>query len=150
MRYRLILLLILMLVLIVTKTSAQFFGVSGGTIFIPLSTLEIRGSFGAALFKDISSNSTATAVAAITLNSTVIYSNLTGDGRTSLQIPAPGNAYLNRVYIIVNAPSSSGGKSWDLQSPVFYYDLFNAKITSVPVNSSVIIICNGTDWLQIN
>lgn len=150
MRCRLILLLLLMQTLIVTKTSAQFFGVSEGTIFTPLSTLDVRGSFGAALFKDLNSNSVATAVAAITLNSTVIYSNLTGDGRTSLQIPVPGPAYLNRVYIMVNASSTSGGKSWDLQSPVFYYDLFNTKISTVPLNTSVMIICNGTDWLQIN
>ena len=150
MRCRLILLLLLMQIITVTKTSAQFFGISEGAVFTPVSTLDVRGSFGAALFKDVSSNSNATANAAITLNSTVIFSNLTGDGRTSLQIPAPSNVYLNRVYIIVNAPSTSGGKSWDIANGVFYYDLFNAKIATVPLNSSVMIICNGTDWLQIN
>lgn len=150
MNYRMLFLMLLIQVTIITKSTAQFFGVSGGAIFTPLSTLDVRGTFGANLLKDVSSYSTSNAAAAIILNSTVIYSNLTGDGRSSLQIPAPGITYTNRVYIIVNVPGTSGGKSWDLQNSVFYYDLFNAKITTVPLDTSVMIICNGTDWVQIN
>lgn len=150
MKFKMIMILLLVQVVMVTKTKAQFFGVSDGTIFKPLSTLDIRGSFGINLFKDTSSTSTATAAAAIILNSTVLYSNLTGGGRTSLQIPAPSSTYLNRVYIIANAPSASGGKDWGLQNGVFYYDLLNVKTYAVLTDTSVMIICNGTDWLQIN
>ena len=150
MKFKVIVLLLLMQVAIVTKTTAQFFGVGGGTLFTPLSTLEVRGTFGANLFKDVSKTSTASAAAAIILNSTIIYTNLNGNGRTSLQIPAPGSTYLNRVYIIVNAPPPSGGKVWGLENTVFYYNLLNAQTTSVKVGESVMIICDGTNWLQIN
>ena len=150
MKFKMIIILLLIQVAIVTKTKAQFFGVSNGTVFTPLSTLDVRGTFGANLFKDTSSTSTSSAAAAIILNSALLYSNLTGLGRTSLQIPAASSAYLNRVYIIANGPSNSGGKTWELQNGVFYYDLFNIKTLAVPVGTSVIIICDGTQWLQIN
>ena len=147
---RKIILLLLILVALVLNTKAQFFGISGGAKFTPLSTLDVRGTFGANLWKDTSSTSTAAANAAIILNSTFLYSNLTGGGRTSLQIPTPGTNYLNRVYVIANSPSPSGGKDWDLKNGVYYYNLFNVKTLTVPLNTSVMIICNGTDWLQIN
>ena len=150
MKYKMVVLLLLIQAAVITKTTAQFFGVSDGTLFTPVSTVDIRGTFGINLFKDTSSTSTSTAAAAIILNSTVLSSSLTGGGRTSLQIPAPGSSYLNRVYFIANTPSFSGGKAWDLQNGIFYYDLFNAKTYSVPLSAGVMIICNGTDWLQIN
>ena len=137
-----------MQVAILTKTTAQFFGVSGGAIFTPLSTLEVRGTFGANLFKDTSSTSKTTAANIIILNSTVLFSDLTGNGRASLQIPAASPSLLNRVYIIANA--SGNGFDWDLQNSVYYYDLFNAPKNLVTANTSIMIICNGTNWLQIN
>ena len=149
MKYKLVLILLFMQVAFVSKIKAQFFGVSEGALFTPLSTLDVRGTFGINLFKDTSYTSTS-AAAPIILNSAVLYSSLTGWGRTSLQIPAPGSIYLNRVYIIANVPSSSGGKIWDFQNSVFYYDLYNVKTYSVPLNTAVMVICNGTDWLQIN
>ena len=150
MKYRMILLLLLIQVTVITKTTAQFFGVSGGATFTPLSTLDVRGTFGVNLFKDVSKTSTASAAASIILNSVIIYTGITGNGRTSLQIPAPGSIYLNRVYFIVNAPAPKGGKVWALENSVFFYNLFNVPTTNVKVGESVIIICNGTDWLQIN
>ena len=148
MKYRMIIMLLLMQVAIITKITAQFFGVSGGAIFTPLSTLDIRGTFGANLFKDTSSTSTITAANIIILNSMVLFSDLTGNGRSSLQIPAATSLLLNRVYIIANA--TGNGFDWDLQNNVFYVDLFNVNTYTVYKNTSVMIICDGSKWLQIN
>ena len=148
MKFKLILITLLIQVTIITKAKAQFFGVSDGTLFTPLSTLDIRGTLGVNLFKDTSSTSTATAAAAIILNSTVLYSSLNGNGRSSLQLPAPASAYLNRVYIITN--STPNNKTWDIQNGVFYYDFKNVQIFKVVENTAIMIICNGTDWVQIN
>ena len=131
------------------KINAQAVGITTSTTTaatFPASTLDVQGSLGMNLATNPSNALLAGAV--------VLYNNSPTLITLALPTISTTNTYLNRIYILANATTAA----WVIlqTSPVntsasqtFYYTLSNAKAVSVAANSSVIIISDGNNWLQI-
>lgn len=111
----------------------------------PASTLDVQGSLGVNLVTNPAS--------ALTTGAVVLYNNSTSATTVSLALPfiTTTNTYLNRIYILANATALPWAilQSTTLNATTFFYNLLNNKAVAVPANSSVIIISDGTSWLQI-
>lgn len=111
---------------------------TGGNLGIntttPNSTLEVNGSFA---LKVVTSNSPN-----VTLDNTATVYNLTSPANSaSITLPAASSC-TNRIYIIVNR----GSKSKSISS---YTDLSGAAVTTMSAGTSIEIISDGSNWLQL-
>ena len=149
MKNKIILLILLAQLALFAKISAQAVGITTSTTpasTFPASTLDVQGSLGFTLATNPSS--------ALATGAVVLYNNSSSGATLVLPTITTTNTYLNRIYILANAYTSA----WAIAqtSPVdvtasqtFYYTLGNGKAVSIPNNSSVIIISDGTNWVQI-
>jgi hypothetical protein len=99
----------------------------------PSSTLEINGGFATTLAKP-------TGTGAITLDNTAAVWYITS-ALAAINFPDP-SICLNRRYIIVNRSGSSRITS-------LYTNIPTGAVTTIANNSSIEIISDGTNWLQI-
>ena len=109
-----------------------FNGNSGLNTNVPLSTLEVNGGFATTI-------STQSGSGSVTLNNNAAVWYFTGTA--SVTLPT-ASTVTNRRYIIVNRSASARTIS-------SYTSLAGFATTSIPNNSSIEIISNGTSWLQI-
>ena len=132
----------------IAKITAQAVGITTNTTTVstfPASTLDVQGSLGI----NLATNPTN----ALLAGAVVLY-NSASTATLTLPTINTTTTYVNRVYILVNRTTSiwaiAQTSPVDLTaSQTFYYNLFNNKAVSVAANSSVIIISDGTNWLQI-
>lgn len=147
MKNKIILLMLLSQLVLMANITAQSVGITTATPAngFPASTLDVQGSLGVNLVTNPTS--------ALTTGAVVLYNNSTSVTPVSLALPliTTGNTYLNRIYILANATALPWAilQSTTLNATTFFYNLINNKTVSVPANSSVIIISDGTNWLQI-
>lgn len=139
MKKKYLALLLLFQMILFSKTSGQAVGIGTSTVSgFPLSTLDIGGNLGFTISTSLV-NTTQPSV-----NSVVLYSTYNGTATTSM--PAASTTYLRRIYIV----SYAGGNKTSMSlSPLTYYDLTHTLISSIPNNTSIMIICDGQNWLQI-
>ena len=133
---------------LMANITAQAVGITASTTPLstfPASTLDVQGSLGINLATNPTNALLAGAVVLINNSST-----------STLALPtiSPLTTYINRIYILVNRTTAA----WVIAQTVpvdtnasqtFYYNLSNVKTLSVLPNSSVIIISDATNWLQI-
>ncbi|UAY50640.1 beta strand repeat-containing protein [Ferruginibacter albus] len=100
----------------------------------PNSELEVNGAVATKLSKQTGSS-------AVTLDNTAAVWYFTGSA--SISLPAASTC-TNRRYVIVNRYSTSSTKS--ISS---YTDLTGASATTIAKNTSIEIISDGSNWLQI-
>ena len=148
MKNKIIMLMLLAQVAWLAKITAQSVGITTSTTPLstfPASTLDVQGSLGI----NLATNPTN----ALLAGAVVLY-NKTSGATLILPTISTTNTYLNRIYILANATTAI----WAIvqASPVdvnasqtFYYNFIAGKSVSVPASSSVIIISDGTNWLQI-
>ena len=133
---------------LIAKITAQAVGITTNTItasMFPASTLDVQGSFGINL---------ATNPTNALLSGAVVLYNTTSGATLALPTISTTTTYLNRMYILANRTTALWGIVQtspvdNTASQTFYYNLINDKAVSVPPSSSVIIISDGTNWLQI-
>jgi hypothetical protein len=99
---------------------------------LPLSTLEIVGGFGTKV-------STQTGSTAVTLNNTASVWYFTGTA--SVTLPTASSC-TSRRYTIINRNAAA-------KTITSFTNLSGIATTSIAANSSIEIISNGTNWLQI-
>ena len=148
MKTKIILLMLFTQITLFSKITAQAVGITTSTTPLstfPASTLDVQGSLGFNLATNPANALTAGAV--------VLYNSAS---TSTLTLPTINTTttYINRIYILANRTTSiwpiAQTSPVDLSaSQTFYYSLSNNKATSVAANSSVIIISDGTNWLQI-
>ena len=130
MKNKILMLMIVGQLSFIAGVEAQNVGISYTSPFVPLSTLDVNGSVGLSL-----STSAATATSTVLYNSSAT--------PTALTLPTPSISNINRVYIITNASATL----WNV-SPS-YLNLTRTSTPQVPINLGIMIISDGTNWLQI-
>ena len=148
MKTKIILLMLIVQVALMAKITAQAVGITSSTTTattFPASTLDVQGSLGINLATNPTNALLAGAVVLFNSSSTA-----------SLVLPTINTitTYINRIYILANRTATNWAIAQttpiDLNaSQTFYYNLLNVKTTLVLPNSSVIIISDGSNWLQI-
>ena len=133
---------------LMAKITAQAVGITTSTTIastFPASTLDVQGSLGI----NFATNPTN----ALLAGAIVLYNS---SSTATLVLPTINTAttYLNRIYILANRTTSAWAIAQtspvdNTASQTFFYNLSNGKSVAVPANSSVIIISDGTNWLQI-
>ena len=113
--------------------NAQNIGI-GSSSFTPVSTLDVQGTVG----MTITGSGTGTTTLAPT-TSTVLYNSTSS--ATALTLPS-ASSFTNRIYIITNASSTT----WTITS---YFNLSHTAVTLVPIQTGIMLISDGTNWLQI-
>jgi hypothetical protein len=111
------------------NSATGFIGIATTT---PSSTLDVEGSFGTNISKQ---------TGAATLDNTAAVWYFTGSG--SITLPSASTC-TNRRYVIVNRTGSS--KSFSGSS---FNNLSGTSTSSISQNSSIEIISDGSNWLQI-
>ena len=149
MKNKIIFFTLLSQLVLMVNITAQSVGITTATTpaaGFPASTLDVQGSLGLNLATNPAS--------ALTTGAVVLYNSSSSINTLALPVISATTTYLNRIYILANAASIPWAIIQTLPvntsaSQTFFYDLLNNKALSVPKNSSVIIISDGTNWLQI-
>lgn len=143
MKKKYFILLLLVEVILVSITSGQAVGIGTSVASgFPLSTLDISGTFGFTISKNTGVE-TATVLAAQPGYSTVLYTQT--NGQLTVTLPTASATYFRRIYILSYAV---GNKSSITISPS-YFDLTHTANTLLLFGKSIMLICDGTSWLQI-
>lgn len=119
--------------MVLGATSADIINVAIGYTS-PLSRLDVNGAIGTTI-KKITVNTTLDNTAAVWYASPLPLSPMT------LTLPSAGTV-TNRRYVVVNRSASTVNISG-------YTNLNGTSTTTISANSSIEIISDGTDWLQI-
>ena len=148
MKNKIIFFMLLSQLVLMATITAQSVGITTGTTLastFPASTLDVQGSLGV--------NLVTNPISALTTGAVVLYNNSAGTTPVSLALPiiTTTTTYLNRIYILANATALPWAiiQSTPANTSYYFYNLLNKQSTSVPANTSVIIISDGTNWLQI-
>ena len=149
MKTKIIVFMLLGQLALMVNISAQAVGITTSTTTattFPASTLDVQGSFG----MNLATNPTN----ALLAGAVVLYNNSSSGATLALPTITTTNTYLNRIYILANAYTSAWAITQTAPtdgstSQNFYYTLANGTAVLVPANSSVIIISDGKNWVQI-
>ena len=150
MIYKIIFFTLLSQLVLMANINAQAVGITTATSVVagfPASTLDVQGSLGL----NLATNPTS----ALTTGAVVLYNNSSSPPSLALPVISTTATYLNRIYILANVAQAvwpiiqSAAVNATTVTQAFFYNLANTKTYSVPANTSVIIISDGTNWIQI-
>lgn len=131
------------------RATAQKIGIGTGT---PLSTLEIKGTFGFTSVTNSTIGSATNQVLPTVLDNTAtvwLFNGISTVTNFNFSVTLPtASAVKGRMYIIINETTGTAlvGSSFTISA---FTDLTGTNVTTIADNNSIQIISDGNSWLQI-